>query len=158
MKKVKLLMLFTLLAALFRHQLRQEEHGRAAGEHRRHDIGQRLGKHNGCCPENRRQDEHEFRAVKAERGGHCRTWSWSFAPNLLCNSMQGCGGKVLPLSRTMGSILPAEAPFREEGVKQGGNTEGLSSVLAVAKYRPLQERRIFCSLFPAVTHKTYLYM
>ena len=65
MKKVKLLMLFTLnsplfalLAALFRHQLRQEEHGRAAGEHRRHDIGQRLGKHNGCCPENRRQDEH----------------------------------------------------------------------------------------------------
>ncbi|RHQ72442.1 hypothetical protein DWY17_03940 [Butyricicoccus sp. AF24-19AC] len=72
--------------------------------------------------------------------------------------MQGCGGKVLPLSGTMGSILPAEAFFREEGVKQGGNTEGLSSVLAVAKYRPLQERRIFCSLFPAVTHKTYLYM
>ena len=101
----------------------------------------------------------EFRTVKAEHGEHCRTWSWSFAPNTLYNSMQGCGGKVLPLSGTMGITIPAEASFREEGVKQGGNTEGTSSVLAVAKSGHCRNGGFFvpCSL-PSHVNNIFIYV
>ncbi len=77
-----------------------------------------------------------------------------------CNSMQGCGKKSCRYrGRWVASYLLRRLFFpRGRRKKQGGNTEGLSSVLAVAKIQAIAGTEDFLFLFPLLSRIKHIYI
>ena len=65
----------------------------------------------------------EFRTVGAKRGGRGGKWPQSAAPNRSARLRRRCPAVI----GAKGKSLPAEAHVREDGAKQGGNTEACGS-------------------------------